>query len=474
MVLHLSTPSAMESQMDSSPINNPPHHNNNQNCNTFAGETSKRPSKVQKTNDHHIIPSNRSINIPEFMGPTPTIQHHHSSNYLPYNSPNLQQDTNQSYHQSQSHQEQPRNNQETPRKTQESNHQDSPQHVEKEEPFCMYKEEHIQEGIDQCSNSLIGKILSNKPILKSALQNSLQGIWGNPAGFSVTEIEGGFYHINMDMEADIQRVIKGNPWIVRNSWFMVQLWDRHISPNNIDFHHVPAWIQIWGLPIHCKTVNMGKHLGSQLGKVMDSGLYDYPQKARIVKIRVCLDINEPIRPGMFIGNTRDGINWVDFRYENLPMFCFRCGIVGHTEDNCSNMDSILPEGTVNPRGPWLRSNIYGKRINENRDKRFNSNPMKSTSGGQFSPIPKSMIDMLANMKLAEDTERQNQPAEAVNHPSKDTTSSTNTCMHQQSPTPTKRKFIKASEPTQITIGSPNFTPINVSVVSLAEKANQVQ
>jgi hypothetical protein len=136
------------------------------------------------------------------------------------------------------------------------------------------------------------------------------------------------------------------------------------------------------------------------------------------------------------------------------------------------MDSILPEGTVNPRGPWLRSNLYGKRINENRDKRFNGNPMKSTSGGQFSPIPKSMIEMLANMKLAEDTERQNQPAEAVNQPSKDTTSSSNTYMHQQSPTPTKRKFIKASEPTQITNGASSFTSSKVSVVSLADKANQ--
>jgi hypothetical protein len=87
----------------------------------------------------------------------------------------------------------------------------------------MYEEEHIQEGLNLCSNTLIGKILSNKPILKSILQNSLQGIQGNPTGFSITEIEGGFFHVNMDKESDIQRAIKGNPWIIRNSWFMVQL-----------------------------------------------------------------------------------------------------------------------------------------------------------------------------------------------------------------------------------------------------------
>jgi hypothetical protein len=66
---------------------------------------------------------------------------------------------------------------------------------------------------------------------------------------------------------------------------------------------------------------------------------------------VFLDIKEPIRPGMFIGNTRDDINWVDFRYENMPMFCFGYGIVGHTEDNCTSSAQDTPEGGVNPRGP---------------------------------------------------------------------------------------------------------------------------
>jgi hypothetical protein len=46
--------------------------------------------------------------------------------------------------------------------------------------------------VNLCKNSLIGKILSNKPILKSILQNSLQGIWGNPARFTINEIEGVF------------------------------------------------------------------------------------------------------------------------------------------------------------------------------------------------------------------------------------------------------------------------------------------
>ncbi|GAU44643.1 hypothetical protein TSUD_180700 [Trifolium subterraneum] len=83
-------------------------------------------------------------------------------------------------------------------------------------------------------------------------------------------------------------------------------------------------------------------------------------------------VEAPIRPGIFIGNPKDGISWVDF--------------------------------SVNPRGPWLRSNIYGRRVNDKRNKRFNSNPMQSVSGGAFSLIPKAMLDMLAKMSLEEENE----------------------------------------------------------------------
>jgi hypothetical protein len=445
-------------------------HNNN---GEPSIESNQRPTKVQKIN---AIPGNNtsgSINIPEFMGNIPVIQHDGDKVYHHYSPTNLQfeeyqsQNQNQSQNQQYTQQDSQRSHQEQPRTNHNNNYNGNPSPGK--DPFCMYNEEHIEDGVNLCRNTLIGKILSNKTILKSILQNNLQGIWGNPKGLSITEIEGGYVHISMNLEKDIQRIINGNPWLIRNSWFLVHPWDRKINPNNIDFLHVPAWIQIWGLPIHCKTANMGQHLGTQLGKVEESALYDYPQKARIVKIKVWINIEEPIRPGMFIGNTRDGINWVDFRYENLPMFCFSCGLVGHSEDKCENPALPLTEEGVNPRGPWLRSNIYGKRINESRDKRFHSNPMQSVSEGRFSPIPTAMVEMLARMKLAEEREEQDSPANTTKNAAEatDTTSSSTTKYHQQNNTPAKRKFLKNST-SQISYGIHN----KESMVSLADKANQ--
>jgi len=90
---------------------------------------------------------------------------------------------------------------------------------------------------------------------------------------------------------------------------------------------------------------MGKEMWSQLGTVMDVGLYDFPDNAKVVKVKILFDINHPIRAGMYIGNDEDGATWVDFRYENLPMFWFGCGLVGHNVENCRNTPLRFEGGT---------------------------------------------------------------------------------------------------------------------------------
>ncbi|WJX58345.1 hypothetical protein P8452_43810 [Trifolium repens] len=272
-------------------------------------EPGNRPLKVQKTSNSVEGFAGSYINIPQFVGPEPTYQSHHGNNQQqnPNHSDHLQQkSTNQQEGQ---FQEDPRTHSTTPNNTQ---HQENYSSNTDEGPFCWYQDDIIQDGIQNCQQSLIGKLITEKIIPKQIIQGTLMGIWGNPEGFQLSEVEGGFYHITMKNDKDIQRALKGNPWTIRNLWLMVQSWDREKDPQNLEFHKVPVWIQLWGLPLHCKTIAMGKHLGEQLGLVEDAALYDFPDKARIIKIKVQIDTKQPVRPAIYIGNTKDGIKWVDF------------------------------------------------------------------------------------------------------------------------------------------------------------------
>lgn len=135
-----------------------------------------------------------------------------------------------------------------------------------------------------------------------------------------------------------------------------------------------------------------------MGTVLDVGIYEFPEKAKAIKVKILFNVHTPIRAGMFIGNDKDGITWVDFRYENLSVFCFGCGLIRHHIESCQNQQ--LPfEGGTNPRGAWLRTRNFGKRIYERPEKTFCSNPLRSMSGGPFSPIPKGLLDKFGAMNL---------------------------------------------------------------------------
>jgi hypothetical protein len=58
------------------------------------------------------------------------------------------------------------------------------------DPFFYYEDTHVQDSINQCSHSVLGKILAEKSIPTQVLFNSLAGIWCNPTGFKITELEG--------------------------------------------------------------------------------------------------------------------------------------------------------------------------------------------------------------------------------------------------------------------------------------------
>ena len=91
-----------------------------------------------------------------------------------------------------------------------------PQQSEDKDLFQIYQEEHVQEGISLCKNSLLGKILAMKLIPKQALQSSLMGIYCKPSGLKITELGNNMYQFNLEKEVDVQRILKG-PWIVRNA-----------------------------------------------------------------------------------------------------------------------------------------------------------------------------------------------------------------------------------------------------------------
>jgi hypothetical protein len=196
--------------------------NNNQTSSHNHEDVVHRPHKLQKISTSIAGSSGGSINIPELVGPNPII-HTHINNYQHIDTTMNEYLHN---HHNQFQDQSPRNQSSSPNYNNQSprnrspyqnynNQQNNSQPNNEEGSFCWYQEDHIQEGINSCKQSLIGKLLIEKIIPKQIVHNTLLGIWGDPKGFQISEVEGGFLHITMDNEKAIQRALKGNPWIMR-------------------------------------------------------------------------------------------------------------------------------------------------------------------------------------------------------------------------------------------------------------------
>jgi len=119
---------------------------------------------------------------------------------------------------------------------QQENMQDNTEDME--DLFFMYQRTHVQEGVNQCQNS-IGKILAEMQIPKQVLNSTLMGIRCSPMGFKITELGNNLYQFSMEKVADVNRIIKGEPWTIRNVWLKVYAWNKTTNIQDLDFKHIP-------------------------------------------------------------------------------------------------------------------------------------------------------------------------------------------------------------------------------------------
>ncbi|KAJ1389174.1 Zinc knuckle CX2CX4HX4C [Sesbania bispinosa] len=238
-----------------------------------------------------------------------------------------------------------------------------------EQNLIIFDEEDIKEGLQECQNSIIGKLVMEKAVHANSLMNALNSIWNSPKGFKVVDLGDKCFQFFFDSGKDADRVIRGNPWIFRNSWLLLRKWDREVKPEDMSFTKAQIWLQIWGLPVHCRTKQMGRRLGVCMGTVMEADVFEIQ------------------------GSRKDGIFWADFKFERVPQFCYKCGIIRHDEDGCN---STTQENTDEmSRGPWMRATHVGRPVKAENPQNHHHKP--PTNPNQEEKRRKQTQDLLEKL-----------------------------------------------------------------------------
>ncbi|XP_004293574.1 PREDICTED: uncharacterized protein LOC101304253 isoform X1 [Fragaria vesca subsp. vesca] len=183
--------------------------------------------------------------------------------------------------------------------------------------------------------SLVGKVLTTKPFSRIDLKTKMVMAWNPTEDMKIREIDDNLFLFVFGNMEDKQRVLDNGPWHFDNALLVLDYTDGTVSPSEMKLNHADLWVQVHNLPLLGMNVVLGRRIANYLGKcleVEEEG--DGECWGKYMRLRVRLDVMQPLRRGMKICLEGCEPIWVDFKYEGIPEFCYHCGIWGHNESEC--------------------------------------------------------------------------------------------------------------------------------------------
>ncbi len=181
---------------------------------------------------------------------------------------------------------------------------------------------------------------------------------GFDGGIIVRDIEDNLFLAVFNRRDDMERVIVQSPWTFDKKLIQMIRFEADMQPTDVKFRYSAFWIRIYNLPILSMVKEVGEDIGNNIGRLVE---VDVPENGigwgRFLRIRVEIDVTKPLLRGKILECEDGKPFWVDFRYKHLPIFCYRCGRIGHSGNECvegrrSGGDQMV---STDRFGSWLRA-----------------------------------------------------------------------------------------------------------------------
>ncbi|KAF4346204.1 hypothetical protein G4B88_018315 [Cannabis sativa] len=227
------------------------------------------------------------------------------------------------------------------------------------EDFSIQVVPDLESAQDTIAKTVVGRLFSKKTISHGTLRKTLTGMWKLRPGWRFQAPESKTFVFRLNSPREVKYVLENGPWNPCGGFLLVTNLPEDGRWESADLTKLDIWVKAKGVPLPYLTddclVQMAKRLGPLLNanKVKRNGIVvnDY------LRFQVRLDLNRPLLAGVSLPELGQKKVWSYFKYERLPSFCYKCGVIGHLEDECSGLKRMV--STHNGRsiplfGPWLK------------------------------------------------------------------------------------------------------------------------
>ena len=113
----------------------------------------------------------------------------------------------------------------------------------------------------------------------------------------------------------MEKVLLGEPWSFDRHLVVFQRYDLSTPIEDLNFDKVAFWIQIHNLPYSLLTTEVAVRLGESLGVVTMPNDQTEMRGGNFMRVRVTIDILQPLCRGKQVDFDEEDEGWVSFQYE---------------------------------------------------------------------------------------------------------------------------------------------------------------
>ncbi|XP_041009438.1 uncharacterized protein LOC121253497 [Juglans microcarpa x Juglans regia] len=183
-------------------------------------------------------------------------------------------------------------------------------------------------------------IIVDKAVKREAFKMTMSKIWNTKGWLEFSDMGENKFLIEFQKEEDRQKVTRGRSWSFDRWLVCLQEFEVDLSLNDVPFKNEVFWLQVHNMPLACMTQEVGVQIGKCPGTVLDVIVDQWGLGwGKFLRFKVEVDITKALVRGLFLNFDGNQI-WLQFKYDRLQPFCFKCGIIKHVKKIYTKMTSV--------------------------------------------------------------------------------------------------------------------------------------